>query len=69
LPKLRGKRVFMAAGKTDRLIPPRESEHLASLLEEAGAAVTLFWQPGGHGLSRAEVEAAAEWLGEVETWS
>jgi phospholipase/carboxylesterase/glyoxalase family protein len=69
LPDLRGKRVFLAAGKADRLIPPRESERLASLLEGAGAAVTLFWQPGGHGLSPAEIEAAEEWLREVDTWS
>ena len=47
LPDLQSKRVFLAAGKEDRLIPPRESERLAGLLEKAGAAVSLFWQPGG----------------------
>ncbi len=62
LPELRGRRVFLSAGKADRLIPPRESERLAALLEEAGAAVRLSWQPGGHGLERAEIEAAGEWL-------
>jgi predicted esterase len=65
LPALRGKRVFLAAGKSDRLIPARESERLAELLEQAGAAVTTFWQPGGHNLSLAEVEAAAQWMREV----
>jgi predicted esterase len=65
LPELRGKRVFLAAGKSDRLIPARESERLAELLEQAGAAVTTFWQPGGHNLSLAEVEAAAQWMREV----
>jgi predicted esterase len=62
LPDLGGRRVFLAAGKADRLIPPRETERLAELLKSAGAAVTLFWQPGGHGLAREEIEAAAEWL-------
>ncbi len=65
LPKLQGKKVFLAAGKTDRLIPARESEHLAQLLLEAGAAVTVFWQPGGHNLTPAEVQAAAQWMREV----
>jgi predicted esterase len=62
LPELKGRRVFLAAGKEDRLIPPRESERLAALLEEAGAQVRLFWHPGGHGLDRAEIEAARDWL-------
>jgi len=62
LPELKGRRVFLSAGRADRLIPPRESERLAALLEEAGAEVRLFWQPGGHGLERAEIEAAREWL-------
>jgi phospholipase/carboxylesterase len=60
--KLKDTRVFLAAGKADGLIPPRESERLAALLEEAGATVRLFWQPGGHGLERGESEAAREWL-------
>ncbi len=64
LPDLRGKKVFLAAGRADRLIPPRESENLASMLEQAGAAVTMFWQPGGHSLTQAEVEAAAQWMRE-----
>jgi len=69
LPDLRGKRVFLAAGRADRLIPPRESERLAGLLKEAGAAVSLFWQPGGHGLERAELEAAGEWLRGGTQWN
>jgi predicted esterase len=64
LPELKGRRVFLSAGRVDRLIPPRESERLAALLEEAGAGVRLFWQPGGHALERAEIEAAREWLSE-----
>jgi predicted esterase len=62
LPDLRGRRVFLAAGKADRLIPPAQSERLALLLEAAGAEVTLFWQPGGHALEQGEIQAAAAWL-------
>ncbi len=38
------------------------SKRLAGLLETAGAEVNLFWQPGGHGLERSEIQAAAAWL-------
>ncbi len=62
LPDLRGRRVFLAGGKADRMIPPSQTERLAGLLETAGAEVNLFWQPGGHGLERSEIQAAAAWL-------
>lgn len=67
LPDLRGKPVFLSAGRSDNLIPPSESERLARLLESAGARVALAWQPDGHSLSRVEVEAARVWLGRLET--
>jgi len=63
LPDLRAKRVFLAAGRADRLIPAAESKRLTALLKQAGAEVELCWQPGGHGLSRVEIEAARAWLG------
>jgi predicted esterase len=31
-------------------------------LREAGADVTLDWQPGGHGIGPEEVQAARNWL-------
>jgi glyoxalase family protein len=61
-PDLRGVPVFMGAGRADPLIPARQTEELARLLEEAGAQVTLYWEAGGHGLSPAEMRAAAAWL-------
>jgi glyoxalase family protein len=61
-PDLRGVPVFMGAGRADPLIPARQTEELARLLDEAGAQVTLHWEPGGHGLSPAELRAAAAWL-------
>jgi predicted esterase len=64
LPDLAGVRVFIGAGRQDPIALPAETEALATLLRESGADVTVHWQPGGHGLSREEVLAAAEWLAE-----
>jgi phospholipase/carboxylesterase len=57
--------VYLAAGRSDQMIPPENTEQLAQLLREAGAEVTLDWQPGGHGIGRAEIEAARRWLANV----
>ncbi|MBO2945671.1 alpha/beta hydrolase [Paenibacillus sp. F411] len=62
LPDLSGVPVFIAAGKRDPLCTPEESEELQGLLSGAGADVHLHWEPGGHQLSRTEVDAAAAWL-------
>ena len=61
-PDLSGTPVYLAAGRSDPLVPPENTERLARLLREAGADITLDWQPGGHGIGRAEVEAARDWL-------
>ncbi len=61
-PDLQGTRVYLAAGRSDQMIPPESTERLAQLLREAGAEVTLDWQPGGHGIGRDEIEAARNWL-------
>ena len=63
LPDLSGTRVFIGAGRQDPIASPAETERLAALLRRAGADVTLHWQPGGHGLSQDEAQAAAAWLG------
>ena len=62
LPDLAGTRVFLGAGRQDDIAPPEDTERLAALLRESGAYVTIHWQPGGHGLTREEAQAAAEWL-------
>jgi predicted esterase/catechol 2,3-dioxygenase-like lactoylglutathione lyase family enzyme len=62
LPKLSGTPVFIGAGRADPIVPPAQSERLAALLTDAGADVTLQWQPGGHALSESEVEAARLWI-------
>ncbi len=57
--------VYLAAGRSDTMIPPENTEHLANLLREAGAEVTLDWQPGGHAIGPAEIEGARDWLADV----
>jgi phospholipase/carboxylesterase/glyoxalase family protein len=61
-PSLAGIPVWLGAGRSDPLVPAANAERLAALLREAGASVTLEWQPGGHGLADGEVESAARWL-------
>lgn len=61
-PGLTGTRVFLGAGRQDSMAPPDETERLAALLRGSGADVTIHWQPGGHGLTREEAQAAAHWL-------
>jgi phospholipase/carboxylesterase len=61
LPKLPGLPVFIGAGDNDPICVPQETEDLAALLKEAGAAVTVHWEKFGHRLTASEVEAAAVW--------
>ena len=61
-PDLKGTSVFLAAGRQDQMIPPAGSEALAAQLRAAGAAVSLRWEEAGHQLTRADVDAARDWL-------
>jgi predicted esterase len=62
LPSLTDTRVFMANGRGDPLIPAAEAERLAELLRQAGASVITDWQPGGHQLTRRDLDQARQWL-------
>jgi phospholipase/carboxylesterase len=64
-PDLSGMPVFLAAGRMDRMIPPDNTQHLADILDEAGADVDLRWRDTGHPLTYDEVGEAKEWLSEV----
>jgi predicted esterase len=61
LPSLAGTPVFMSNGRTDSLIPAAEAGRLASLLRQAGADLTLEWQPSGHQLTRQDLVQAQRW--------
>jgi predicted esterase len=62
LPSLTGTRILMSNGRADPLIPMARAEALADLFRRCGADVTLEWQPGGHNLTKRDVELAAQWL-------
>lgn len=61
-PALAGARVFIGAGRMDPIITPANTEQLARMLGDYGADVTLEWFPVGHQLTRADVDAARDWL-------
>ena len=61
-PVLNGTSVFIGAGRADPIVPVAQVERLAALLREAGATVTIHWEPGGHTVSDDEVEAARQWI-------
>lgn len=63
LPDLKGKRVFLASGRFDTLVPASNVETLARLLRQSGASVELRWQEAKHELAREEIEAAQAWVG------
>ena len=62
LPSLAGRATFLAAGQVDPIVPIAEARKLADLLTACGAAVTPFWSPGGHNLTRDDVAHAQAWL-------
>jgi predicted esterase/catechol 2,3-dioxygenase-like lactoylglutathione lyase family enzyme len=61
-PDLTGTSVFIGAGRADPIAPPEQAERLADLLRQAGAGVTVHWEPGGHTVTEREVDAARQWL-------
>jgi phospholipase/carboxylesterase len=65
MPDLSGTPVYLAAGHSDQMVPPENTERLAELLRDAGAEVDLNWQPRGHALGSDEIETARDWLAEA----
>jgi phospholipase/carboxylesterase len=63
LPDLNGIPVQIVAGRADPVVSTEQSEALAELLRECGAQVQLDWLPGGHRLTRADLEIGARWFG------
>jgi predicted esterase len=65
-PDLTGVHVYVAAGRFDMMVPPENTERLASMLREAGADVTLAWTDQGHNLVPTEIDTARRWLAQRE---
>ena len=61
MPDLAGVDVFVGAGRSDPIVDPANTQRLADMLRESGANVTLRWKPGGHELTRDDIDAARTW--------
>lgn len=59
---LSGHRVFVSAGRADRLIPFAQSAALRDELVAAGAQVEFFEHPAGHQVTPGEVSSARRFL-------
>jgi len=67
LPDLTGTSVFIGAGRVDPIARAPQADRLADLLRQAGADVTLHWEPGGHVVTEEEVDAARRWVAQCLT--
>jgi predicted esterase len=65
LPDLSSGRVWIGAGDQDPIISPSEVQRLVELLRRAGADVTIRFFNASHGLTNDDVDAAREWLEEL----
>lgn len=65
LPSLGAIPVQLVAGRADPIVPPAQTEELAELLRRSGADVRVSWLPGGHGLTREDVEIGHGWVGRM----
>ncbi len=59
---LEGKRVFLASGRFDGMVPTENANQLADQLRSGGAEVTHYWAEAGHNLTREEIDAIRDWL-------
>jgi predicted esterase len=62
LPRHEATPVLISNGRRDPMVPVDQTERLADLLRQSGAAVTIEWQPGGHELTPNDVNEAKRWL-------
>jgi phospholipase/carboxylesterase len=61
-PRIPATPVLICAGEADPLVPEQNTRQLAGMLKRYGADVTLEWIPGGHQLSKADLDHASKWL-------
>lgn len=59
---LTGRRVLIASGTADPLVPPDHPDRLAALLRAGGASVEVIHSSAGHQLTGADLAAAGEFL-------
>lgn len=59
---LAGKRVLIASGNHDRIVPLEHAENLADLLRAGGAEVQVHTSTAGHNLTSTDIAAAKEFF-------
>jgi len=59
-------RVLLSNGRMDPLVSVPETERLKTMLQSAGADVTLVWQTSGHQLTQNDLDAARQWLASLK---
>ena len=62
LPNLAHARLLISSGERDPIVPVENAGRLATMLREAGANLTLRFEPAGHALALGDIKAAKEWL-------
>jgi len=62
LPNLAHAHVLLSSGTQDPIVPAENAERLAGMLRDAGARVTVRFEPAGHALVAGDIAAAKEWL-------
>jgi phospholipase/carboxylesterase len=64
--RLEGTKVMLLSGTGDPIVPAANSAALATMLQDAGAAVTHHALPVGHGLSQMDITLTRDWLAEIQ---
>lgn len=64
--KLANTRVLLSSGEQDPIVPKENATRLAAMLRDAGANVTMRFEPAGHALAFGDIEAAKDWIAESD---
>ena len=64
VPDLSQTRVLLSSGEHDPIVPKENAQRLAAMLRDAGANVTVRFEPAGHALAFGDIEAAKKWIAE-----
>ena len=62
LPDLTGKKVFLANGTRDPMVPLENAKKLAMMYKNAGATVTHELNPASHGLIQSDLQSMKHWF-------
>ncbi len=62
---LTGKRVLIASGNADPIVPPDHPPRLAALLQSGGATVTIHTASAGHTLTAADLAVSQQFLNQM----